>query len=189
LAQSLGQMNKVLLIDADMRRPTVARIFGNAQPTVGLSQFISGEAKISDCVHQLENSNTFIMTAGVIPPNPLELLSSQKFSEALSNLNKVFEYIIIDCAPALAVSDALVLSRLVDGVIYVIKCDATPHQAAASGIKRLRRVDAPLLGVVLNRVGERSHGYGYGRYAYYADGYYAHYGYYQQNEKSSRKKG
>jgi capsular exopolysaccharide synthesis family protein len=188
LTQSLGQMNKVLLIDADMRRPTVARVFGSNPPTIGLSQFISGESKMSECVHQLEHTNMFVMTAGVIPPNPLELLSSQKFAEALNQLNKVFEYIVIDCAPALAVSDALVLSRLVDGVIYVIKCDATPHQAAASGLKRLKRVEAPLLGVVLNRVGERSHGYGYGRYAYYADGYYSHYGHYQQLDKKSRKK-
>jgi polysaccharide biosynthesis transport protein len=183
LAQAMSQMNKVLLIDADLRRPTVARAFGDGRPQLGLSQYISGEAKISECVHQLEGSNTYVMTAGVIPPNPLELISSQKFSEALDNLGKVFDYIVIDCAPSLAVSDALVLSRLVDGVIYVVRCDHTPYQAAQSGIKRLRRVDAPILGVVINRVGERSHGYGYGRYSYYADGYYPHYGYYGDNAK------
>ncbi len=187
LAQAMSQMSKVLLIDADLRRPTVARAFGDGKPQFGLSQFISGEAKISDCVHQLEGSNTYIMTAGIIPPNPLELLSSQKFSDALDNLGKVFEYIVIDCAPALAVSDALVLSRLVDGVIYVIRSDQTPYQAAQSGVKRLRRVDAPLLGVVINRVGERSHGYGYGRYSYYADGYQPHYGYYGENAKKIGK--
>jgi polysaccharide biosynthesis transport protein len=183
LAQALSQMNKVLLIDADLRRPTVARAFGDGRPQTGLSQFISGEAKISDCVHQLEGSNTYVMTAGVIPNNPLELISSNKFSEALDNLSKVFDYIVIDCAPALAVSDALVLSRLVDGVIYVVRSDETPRQAIQSGVKRLKRVDAPIMGVVINRVGERSHGYGYGRYSYYADGYYA-YGY---DSKSSNK--
>jgi polysaccharide biosynthesis transport protein len=185
LAQAMSQMNKVLLIDADLRRPTVARAFGDGKPQFGLSQFISGEAKISECVHQLEGSNTYIMTAGIIPPNPLELLSSQKFSEALDNLGKVFDYIVIDCAPALAVSDALVLSRLVDGVIYVVRSDQTPYQAAQSGVKRLRRVDAPILGVVINRVGEHSHGYGYGRYSYYADGYQPHYGYYGENAKKT----
>ena len=183
LAQAMSQMNKVLLIDADIRRPSVARVFGNKKPTLGLSQFIAGEVKISECVHQLEGTNTYIMTAGVVPPNPLELLSSAKFAEALDSLGKVFDYIVIDCAPALAVSDALVLSRLVDGVIYVVRCDSTPYQAAQAGIKRLRRVDAPILGVVLNRVGERSHGYGYGRYGYYAEGYYQHEGYYGQDAK------
>ena len=187
LAQAMSQMSKVLLIDADLRRPTVARAFGDGKPQYGLSQFISGEAKISECVHQLEGSNTYIMTAGIIPPNPLELLSSQKFSDALDNLGKVFEYIVIDCAPALAVSDALVLSRLVDGVIYVVRSDQTPYQAAQSGVKRLRRVDAPLLGVVINRVGEHSHGYGYGRYSYYADGYQPHYGYYGEHAKKASK--
>lgn len=187
LALSLAQMQKVLLIDADMRRPTVSKVLPNP-PQMGLSQYIAGEAKISDCVTQLEHTNTYVMTAGVIPPNPLELLSSNKFADALDSLGKVFDYIVIDCAPALAVSDALVLSRLVDGVIYVVRCDATPHQAAASGVKRLRRVDAPLLGAVLNRVGERTHGYGYGRYAYYADGYYPHYGYYQQNEPAKSRR-
>jgi polysaccharide biosynthesis transport protein len=183
LAQAMSQMNKVLLIDADIRRPAVARVFGDKKPQLGLSQFISGEAKISECVNQLEGTNTYIMTAGVVPPNPLELLSSAKFSEALDNLGKVFDYIVIDCAPSLAVSDALVLSRLVDGVIYVVRCDSTPYQAAQAGVKRLRRVDAPILGVVLNRVGERSHGYGYGRYGYYAEGYYQHEGYYGQDAK------
>jgi Mrp family chromosome partitioning ATPase len=65
----------------------------------------------------------------------------------------------------------------------VVKCDDTPYQAALSGIKRLRRVDAPLLGVILNRIGERQHGYGYGRYSYYADGYYQHYGYYTESRQ------
>jgi polysaccharide biosynthesis transport protein len=183
LAQAMSQMHKVLLIDADLRRPTVGRVFGDGKPQIGLSQFIAGEAKISDCVHQLEGSNTYIMTAGIIPPNPLELLSSHRFSEALDNLGKVFDYIVIDCAPALAVSDALVLSRMVDGVIYVVRSDATPYQAAQSGLKRMKRVDAPLLGVVLNRVGERSTGYGYGRYSYYADGYQQHYDYYTADKK------
>jgi polysaccharide biosynthesis transport protein len=176
LAQALSQMNKVLLIDADLRRPTVARVFGDGRPQKGLSQFIAGEAKISECVNQLEGSNTYVMTAGVIPNNPLELISSNKFSEALDNLGKAFDFIVIDCAPALAVSDALVLSRLVDGVLYVVRADETPRQAIQSGVKRLRRVEAPIMGIVINRVGERSHGYGYGRYSYYADGYYA-YGY------------
>lgn len=190
LAQALAQMNKVLLIDADMRRPSVNRVFPRGEaPTRGLSQFIAGEAKISDCVRQLEQNGPFVMTAGVIPPNPLELLSSPRFSEALDNLSKVFDFIVIDCAPTLAVSDALVLAKLVDGVIYIVKADATPYQAAQSGVRRLRRIDAPLLGVVLNRIGERPHGYGYGRYSYYADGYYAYNSYYGGEGKPSGRKG
>lgn len=187
LAQSFSHMNKVLLIDADMRRPSVSRVFGADAPPSGLSQFIAGEARISECVRQVEGNGPFIMTAGVIPPNPLELLSSPRFSEALDSLGKVFDYIVIDCAPTLAVSDALVLAKLVDGVIYVVKADSTPYQAAQSGVRRLRRIDAPLMGVLLNRIGERPHGYGYGRYSYYADGYYAYSSYYNEKKRDRKK--
>lgn len=184
LAQALSQMHKVLLIDTDMRRPTVAKALGEKAPAAGLSQFIAGEAKISDCVVQLEGTNTYLMTAGVIPANPLELLSSNRFTEALDQLGKIFDFILLDAPPALAVSDALVLSRMVDGVLYVIRCDSTPKQAVIAGVKRLRRVDAALIGVLLNRVGERQHGYGYGRYSYYAEGYdQQHYGYYGETRK------
>lgn len=186
LAQALSQMHKVLLIDTDMRRPTVAKALGEKAPAAGLSQFITGEVKISDCVVQLDGTNTYLMTAGVIPANPLELLSSNRFTEALEQLGKIFDFILLDAPPALAVSDALVLSRLVDGVLYVIRCDSTPKQAVIAGVKRLRRVDANLVGVLLNRVGERQHGYGYGRYSYYAEGYdQQHYGYYGENRKEA----
>lgn len=190
LAQALSQMHKVLLIDTDMRRPTVAKALGDKVPTAGLSQFIAGEAKISDCVIQMEGSNTYLMTAGVIPANPLELLSSNRFTEALDQLGKIFDFILLDAPPALAVSDALVLSKMVDGVLYVIRCDSTPKQAVVAGVKRLRRVDAALIGVLLNRVGERQHGYGYGRYSYYAEGYdQQHYGYYgETRQEKSRGK-
>ncbi len=175
LAQAMSQVHKVLLIDADLRRPSVAKALHDKKP-IGLSQFIAGEAKISECVTQIEGSNTYVMSAGTTPPNPLELLSSAKFVEALDNLGKAFDFIILDCAP-LIVSDGLVLSRLVDGVIYVVRGDHTPYQAAQGGVRRLQRSGAHILGVVLNRVGERSHGYGYGRYSYYAEGYNS-YGYY-----------
>lgn len=188
LAQALSQMHKVLLIDTDMRRPTVAKALGEKAPIAGLSQFIAGEVKISDCVVQLEGTNTYLMTAGVIPANPLELLSSNRFVEALDQLGKIFDFILLDAPPALAVSDALVLSRLVDGVLYVVRCDSTPKQAVMAGVKRLRRVDANLVGVLLNRVGERQHGYGYGRYSYYAEGYdQQHYGYYGETRKEKSR--
>lgn len=188
LAQALSQMHKVLLIDTDMRRPTVSKALGEKSPAAGLSQFIAGEAKISDCVVQLDGTNTYLMTAGVIPANPLELLSSSRFTEALDQLGKIFDFILLDAPPSLAVSDALVLSRLVDGVLYVVRCDSTPKQAVIAGVKRLRRVDAALIGVLLNRVGERQHGYGYGRYSYYAEGYdQQHYGYYGETRKEKSR--
>ncbi len=183
LAVSLGQMKKVLLIDADMRRPALHRGLPDQRQSPGLSEYIAGEAKVSECMRQLPNSNVYVMPAGISPPNPLEILSSRKFAEALDNLGKAFDHVLIDCAPACAVSDALVLSKLVHGVIYVVRSDATQWQIARTGVKRLRRIDAPIIGAVVNQVVPRKGGYAYGKYYYHGDGYYSDYGY------AKRKKG
>jgi len=109
----------------------------------------------------------------------------------ITDLQKTYEVIIIDSAPALAVSDALVVSQLADAQLYVIRADATPYQAAEQGIKRLRRVKAPLLGCVLNQVVSGSGGYGYGKYGKYSRFYhyyrygrygYGRYGYYSADD-------
>ncbi len=178
LADSLGDMHKVLLIDADLRRPTVASTWGLDRKARGLSEFLSQSAKASDCVHQLGERNVYVMPSGVVPPNPLELLSSRRFKEALDTLGRTFDHIIIDSAPALAVSDALVLSRNASGVIYVIKADSTPYPAAQEGVKRLRQYKAHLIGAVLNDVPQKKKK-GYGYYDSYGGSYYGSYGYTQ----------
>ena len=183
LAVSLGQKKKVLLIDADMRRPTLHLGLPDQRQSPGLSEYITGEAKVSDCLRQLPDSQVFVMPAGVAPPNPLEILSSRKFADALDNLGKAFDHILIDCAPACAVSDALVLSRLVHGVIYVVRSDSTQWQVARTGVKRLTRVDAPIIGAVVNQVVPHKGGYGYGKYYYHGDGYYSDYGYAKRKKK------
>jgi Mrp family chromosome partitioning ATPase len=105
----------------------------------------------------------------------LELLSSQRFKSLLRQLQEEYEVIVIDSAPALAVSDALVVAQLADALLYVVRADATPYQAAEQGLKRLRRVNAPMLGVVLNQVTSSGRGY-YGRYGRYQRYFaYSHY--------------
>lgn len=180
LADSLGDMHKVLLIDADLRRPTVATVWGLDRKALGLSEFVSQTAKLSECVHQLDERNVFVMPSGMVPPNPLELLSSKRFKDALDTLGKTFDHIIIDSAPALAVSDALVLSRNASGAIYVVKADSTPYPVAQDGIKRLKQYGVHLIGAVLNDVPQKKKkGYGYGRYDSYGGSYYGSYGYSQ----------
>jgi capsular exopolysaccharide synthesis family protein len=178
LADSLGDMHKVLLIDADLRRPTVATTWGLDRKAMGLSEFLSQSAKPSECVHQLGERSVYVMPSGVVPPNPLELLSSRRFKEALDTLGRTFDHIIIDSAPALAVSDALVLSRNASGVIYVVKADSTPYPAAQEGVKRLRQHKAHLIGAVLNEVPQKKKK-GYGYYDSYGGSYYGSYGYTQ----------
>ena len=117
-----------------------------------------------------------VIPAGTVPANPLELLSSQRFKDFLAELQETFEVIMIDSAPALAVSDALVVAQIADAQIYVIRADSTPYQAAEAGIKRLRRANAPLLGCVLNQVVSGGKGYGSGKYGKYGR-YYRYYRY------------
>lgn len=188
LATALGHMKKVLLIDADMRRPSIHKGLPDQRQSPGLSEYITGERKISECMRQIEGSNLFVMPAGIAPPNPLEILSSRKFAESLEALSRAFDHVIIDCAPACAVSDALVLSKLVHGVVYVVRSDSTQWQIAKSGVKRLRRIDAPLIGAVVNQVVPRRTGYAYGKYYYHGDGYYSDYGYAKSKSRSKTKR-
>jgi len=172
LAMAVGQMEKVLLIDADMRRPTIGRTFGFSPASPGLSNLVAGTETLEQCVNSLEGTGIDVMTSGIVPPNPLELLSSKKFKDILMNLSEQYDRVIIDSAPTQAVSDSMMISRLSSAVIYVVKSDATPYHVAEQGIKRMHEVKAPLLGVVLNRVDvSKSHGHGYyGKYGYYGYG-------------------
>lgn len=172
LALAMGQMERVLLIDADMRRPSVAKACGIPGSSPGLSNLVAGSADLEQCIHRLPEGDIDVLTAGLIPPNPLELLSSKRFREVLVQLSEQYDRIVIDSAPTLAVSDALVLATLANAVIYVVKSDSTAFHTARTGIQRLQRVSAPLSGVVLNQVNfTKASKYG----GYY--GYYDYYGY------------
>ena len=177
IAEAFGQMEKVLLIDADMRRPTMAKKLGLEPGKPGLSNAVAYPDTIQDSIQTVEGLNIDVMSAGPIPPNPLELLASKKFREILESLRGQYQRIIIDSAPVHAVSDALYLSTVTDGVVYVVKADDTRDKLAVGGIERLRGSNARILGVVLNQVDvEREAKYG-GSYA----GYYDNYGYSTQS--------
>ena len=191
LACALAQVNKsVLLVDGDMRRPKIGRLVGREKGAPGLSNMVSGVAPISDCIIKHEQGGFHVLTAGFIPPNPLELISSTKFADVLDKLKEAFDVVLIDSPPVGLVSDALVLTQVANEVIYVVKADSTPYQLARSGIKRLAMVNAPVLGVVLNQLDlERAEKYygeysGYGRYSGYKG--YA-YGYGQSPKDKAEK--
>jgi len=182
LACALGGMKKVLLIDADMRRPKIGKLMGLDSNAPGLANLVAGDAPISQCVVHHEKAGIFVLPAGTVPPNPLELLSSQRFNNMLAKLKEAFDIVVVDSAPLQLVSDSLVLSQQASGVIYVVKADGTPFQVARNGLRRLARVGAPVLGVVLNQLDlEKAEKY-YGEYSGYASykgarkGRYAGYG-------------
>ncbi|MEW5009167.1 MAG: polysaccharide biosynthesis tyrosine autokinase [Cycloclasticus sp.] len=174
LAYSLGQLERVLLIDADMRRPSIGKFLAYASGAPGLSNLVAGTATLEECIHSHEKTGIDVMSSGIIPPNPLELLSSQRFATVLQELEGRYDRIVIDTAPCQAVSDALVLSKLVGSMVYVVKADDTSASQVKAGLKRLLDVEAPVAGVVLNRVsvdkGSRYYAEGYA-------GYYDVYGY------------
>lgn len=176
LACALGQVKKVLLVDGDLRRPKIGKLVGRDRKLPGLADLVAGQAQVSQCIFFDERSGIHILPAGTVPPNPLELLSSKKFAEVIAKLKDAFDIIIIDSAPLQLVSDAQVLSQFASSVIYVVKADATPYQVAQNGLKKLRRINAPLLGVVLNQLDlEKAEKY-YGEYS----GYKSYKGYKKQ---------
>lgn len=175
-ALALGQMEKTLLIDADMRRPSIASVFGFTDRIPGLSELVVGTRSLDECIHPVMDGNIDCIHSGLIPPNPLELLASNRFQELLTQLEKHYGYIVIDSAPTLAVSDALILATKASAIVYVVKADATPYQMVKEGLKRLHQVDVPVLGIVLNQINTQKLSHYYGKkYGYY--GKYGHYGY------------
>jgi succinoglycan biosynthesis transport protein ExoP len=176
LACALGQVKKVLLVDGDLRRPKIGKLVNRDSRSPGLADLVAGQAQVSQCVFFDERAGIHILPAGTVPPNPLELLSSRRFEDVITKLKEAFDIVLIDSAPLQLVSDAQVLSQFATSVIYVVKADATPYQVAQNGIKKLRRVNAPILGVVLNQLDlEKAEKY-YGEYS----GYKSYKGYKKQ---------
>ncbi len=151
LAASFASLEKTLVIGADMRRPTLASKCRFSPRHPGLSNYIAGSATLEECLVRVGEHDLHVMPSGLIPTNPLELLSSGKFREALETLSEKFDRIIIDSAPVQAVSDALILATYADTVAYVVSADSTSASVAKRGIDRIRSTTVPLAGVVLNR--------------------------------------
>ncbi|MCP4697346.1 MAG: polysaccharide biosynthesis tyrosine autokinase [Gammaproteobacteria bacterium] len=167
-AFALGQMEKTLLIDADMRRPSLARLFGWAVNAPGLSDLVAGAKEMTECIHPLEEAGIDVLPSGVVPPNPLELLSSQRFNALIEELGAKYEHIVIDSPPIQMVSDAVVLTRQATAVVYVVKAQQTPYQIVQDGIRQLQQVNAHILGIVLNHLSAKGVRYNYGgKYGYY----------------------
>lgn len=170
LAFAIAQSGaRVLLIDCDLRKPRVHQVFDlpNAH---GVSTFLAGNK--TRILQSSPLANMKIITAGPIPPNPSEMLGSRRFAEMLEAAAKEFDIVLLDSPPVMSVSDALVLSRLVDGAIVVARAGKTTYDMATKGIKHLRDVKAHIVGLLLNAVDFHKSEYYYYRY----QGYY-YYGY------------
>jgi len=177
---SAGQ--RVLVIDSDMRRPRLSSAFNIPRPDVGLSSLIVGQAKIEDAIVRSEHENLDILPCGPIPPNPAELLGSKAFELLINRLSEQYNMLIFDSPPVIAVTDAKVISPLMDGIVLVAKAGHT-HKAILNQANRsLQEVNAPLWGIVLNDLDPEHREYGY----YYR--YYYRYGYYYGEDGQKTKK-
>ena len=171
LAVALAATGKrVLLIDADLRRPRCHELL-RMENHLGLTEVLSGMREFEELIRPAEFPNLFLLSSGEIPPNPSELLGSEKMREGLSQLAEDYDHILIDSPPIIAVTGAVVLSSAVDGVILVTS-KQTPRQQVKAAVSRLRYTRAKVFGIVLNMVGPmdysyntryRSYGYGYGQ--------------------------
>jgi capsular exopolysaccharide synthesis family protein len=159
---------KVLLIDADLRRSQCHEVLG-VKSAPGLSEILTGLRELEALAQPTYTAGLFFLDSGPTPPNPVELLGSKKMRESLIFLREHFDYILIDAPPVMPVSDAVLLSTVVDGVVLVVDGQQTPRQVVKDALARLNYARAKVLGTVLNRVDLRN-----GGYAYYYGSYDGH---------------
>lgn len=148
LALSLAQIGKrVLLIDCDMRLPTIAEKF-RVPATPGLSDFLTGQAKIEDVVRKLEDKQIHIMPAGNTPPDPTGLLEAKQVEHLFTAFRNIYDFVIVDLPPVISVPDAAILSRYIDGYLLVVRQKQTKHKMINETLKRLRLTAANVIGFV-----------------------------------------
>ncbi len=172
VALALGG-SRVMLIDADMRRPGLHRTLG-LQNEVGLSHVLTGQARVREAVQRTSEANLYVMTAGRTPPNPSELLSSARMQNLIANLKAgPFDWVIIDTPPVLAVTDAVIIAPYVSGLVFVVGAEMTRRAHAERAIQTIQSGKPNIIGAVLNRVDLNRNKYYYSRYyGYHYKSYY-----------------
>lgn len=164
LALSLAQAGRrVILLDADMRKPKTHTVFGIDQEP-GLSNLLVGTTKASESVRKTQTNGLWVLPAGRIPPNPAELLGSKRFSDFLASLKGHFDWVIVDSPPVMAVADASVIAHLADAVLFVVGSEMTSHPNARRAVEQLKTAQGRVVGAVLNRVDLERNAYYYSQY-------------------------
>jgi capsular exopolysaccharide synthesis family protein len=167
LAYALSALERVLIIDADMRKPTLGIRLNVANYQAGLANCLAHTEQLDECIVQNVKQNIDVMPAGNLPLNPLELLSSPGFNTLLEELKTRYDKIVIDTAPVQAVSDALILAPKVDATILVAKANATRSSVIKNSLAKLNQSHAKVFGVVLNQFDVKEAQSYYGNYGYY----------------------
>ncbi|MBN1946300.1 MAG: polysaccharide biosynthesis tyrosine autokinase [Bradymonadales bacterium] len=186
LGTVMAQANRrVLLVETDMRKPRLHRAF-QLPNEVGLTNLILGEVEIEQVVHSTVIPHLDVLPCGAIPPNPTELMHTDRFRAVVEELSARYDQIIFDSPPIIAVADSMILGRMADGVLLVIKAGHTSSEIVKRAGQLLRGIKAPLLGAILNDLDLEDRAY---RYHHYYSYYYHHGQYYEESRpaKSSEK--
>lgn len=168
LAVSLAEAGKrTIVVGADLRAPTVHKALGCSNNGVGLTTVLAGQAPLEEAIQETDIEGVRLVPSGPIPPNPAELIGSGAMEAVVRQIAQLCDIALYDATPVLAVADALLLSRAMDGVLLVVSVKRTPREVVAQAKEQLEQVQARIVGVVANRV-EYS-----GRAGYYYYGYYS----------------
>jgi capsular exopolysaccharide synthesis family protein len=172
LGATLADMGaSTVIVDADLRKPSLGKFFG-IEADWGLSNFLAGHAGLrTDYVHKTSVPGLSILPAGPKTPNPLALLSSDRFRDLLDALSKVFNFVLVDSSPILTVADTRMLVSSVEGVVIVIQANKTPREIVKRARQELEQSGASILGGVINRADLKQPQYAYYNQYYYSEGY------------------
>lgn len=172
--------SRVLLVDTDMRRPRLHRTF-RLSPKKGISSMVLGESSVEDSIHATSVDHLDVLPCGPIPPNPAELIHMERFGKVLSELAAMYDHLILDSPPVGVVTDAAILSKLVDGTVLIVKSLRTSREAFKHAVGVLRDIDSSILGAVLNDLDFTNRKYG----QHYYHEYFTRYGEYYESEEES----
>lgn len=166
LAVTFAQLDKkILILDGDLRNPSVHRMFGISN-LFGLTDILIGNKNFDECVHCTDTKNLHVLTCGAVPPNPSEILSSNKMKAFIESIKESYDYIFIDTPPIGIVTDAGIVSAYSDGVVFVVGSKEADINLVNVAKDRLNKVNANILGAVLNKFEVNKHS-GYEFYNYY----------------------
>jgi capsular exopolysaccharide synthesis family protein len=167
LGAALSEMGKkVLLIEADLRKPVLDRYF-KVSHGKGISGVLAGNVPLEEAVQPTGYNNLYVMVAGVKPPNPAELVASEAMRSVLDNVKRFADFVLVDSPPVLAASDSMALAPMVDGVIIMAGYSKAVRDDARRTRELLRKVEARILGLVINNISPSTR-YGYYHYYYYS---------------------
>ncbi len=165
---------KVIIVDCDLRKPVLHKYLKLGHNSKGVTNILSGEATMDRCVYKFEDLNIHVMTAGVVPPNPSELLEQDKMRDLVETLKQHFDYVILDAPPVSVVTDAAIVGRYVDGALLVVRSRHAPRETVQLAKRKLEDVKVKIFGVILTRFSAKkahknsAYSYSYG-YEYYKE--------------------